>query len=131
MPPARARHTVAVACLLAVVGAGCGMSSEQSSGLPKPSPKGVAVAELVAGQIGPAGGSLTSDDGRLTVSVPPGAVSAPTSLSIQDITNTAPGGDGIAYRVGPDGTTFATPITLTFAADPAEDVSALSIAYQE
>ncbi len=59
------------------------------------------------------GASLASDDGVLTINVPAGAVSAPTTFSIQGIVNTAPG-TGTSYRIGPVGVSFAQPVTLTF-----------------
>ncbi len=65
-------------------------------------------------------------DGRLELTVPPGALSSEITLSAQPITNTAFGGLGTAYRLGPDGTTFAKPITLMFKAG-AEDLGKVSI----
>ena len=64
--------------------------------------------------IGTAGGTLASSDGRLTISVPAGALSADTVVGIQPITATAPGAFGSGYRLTPEGTTFAQPMTLTF-----------------
>lgn len=49
--------------------------------------------------IGAAGGSLTSQDGRLTLTVPPGAVSDFTIFGIQLVENRLLGGLGLAYRV--------------------------------
>ena len=60
------------------------------------------------------GGTLTSPDGQLTLTIPAGALSSTTQISITAIQNTAPGGVGFAYRFGPDGQTFAQPVTLTF-----------------
>ncbi|MEZ5173490.1 MAG: hypothetical protein R2850_08280 [Bacteroidia bacterium] len=37
-----------------------------------------------------------------------------TEISIQPITNTAPLGIANAYRLGPEGTTFSVPVTLSF-----------------
>jgi hypothetical protein len=59
------------------------------------------------------GGTLTSLDGQLTLTVPAGALSTATTLAITPIQNTAPGGVGFAYRLEPNGTTFAQPVTLT------------------
>lgn len=64
--------------------------------------------------IGPGGGTLISSDGRLTVSIPAGALPADTEVGIQPITATAPGALGSAYRLTPDGQRFAQPVTLTF-----------------
>ncbi len=65
-------------------------------------------------------------DGRLELTVPPGALSSDIILSAQPITNTAFGGLGTAYRLEPDGTTFAKPVTLMFKAG-AEDLGKVSI----
>jgi hypothetical protein len=81
------------------------------------------------------GGSITSPDARLTVTVPPGAVAAATTFSIQPITNQAPGGIGKAYRLGPDGETFSTPVSISLhysSADLAGTVAdVLSLVYQD
>ena len=69
----------------------------------------------VSASIGAAGGTLASADGKLTLTVPAGALTANVSLSIQPITNFAHGKIGSAYRLTPDGQTFAQPVTLTFA----------------
>lgn len=49
--------------------------------------------------IGPAGGSFSSEDGLLTLTVPQGAVSDLTRFGIQLISNAVPGGVGLTYRV--------------------------------
>ena len=41
--------------------------------------------------IGPAGGSIRSDDGALTLKIPAGALGAPTQFSIATVSNDAPG----------------------------------------
>ncbi|HWP35552.1 MAG TPA: hypothetical protein VNM66_08145 [Thermodesulfobacteriota bacterium] len=64
--------------------------------------------------IGPDGGTITSTDGRLTLHVPAGALSAPTEISLQPITSTAPHGVAGAWRLGPEGQTFAQPVQLVF-----------------
>jgi|GEM_PF-1650854 len=85
--------------------------------------------------IGPKGGSIASADGRITVDVPPNAVSSPLNFSIQPITNLAQGGRGSAYRLQPDGLKFATPIRVSFNFD-APDLKeiipdALAVAFQD
>jgi hypothetical protein len=64
--------------------------------------------------IAAAGGSISSPDGRLTVTVPAGAVTGPTTFTIQPITNQGPGAVGMAYRLGPEGLTFPVPVALAF-----------------
>jgi hypothetical protein len=64
--------------------------------------------------IGPAGGTLASADGLLTIDVPAGALAADTQLGIQPLTSTAPNGLGPGFRLTPAGTTLSSPVTLTF-----------------
>ena len=79
---------------------------------------GIPDGELVSKVIGPAGGTISSADTRVTLTIPAGALSKNTQILIQPITNQAPGGLGAAYRFLPDGTTFAKPASLTFNYDP-------------
>ena len=95
---------------------------------PPPPPIAVTVAGIPEGlpssaTIGVAGGSVNSSDGRLTITVPAGALPADTLVGIQPITATAPGALGAAYRLTPEGHTFAQPVTLTFKYSPAEAAS--------
>ena len=112
---------LAVSTFLVACGSGGGGGGDPSSnndtttdapavtraGLPNGDPVTTAV-------IGPAGGTVSSFDNRLTVTVPQNAVTADTTFSIEPIYNTAPGGIGFAYRLAPDGVTFASPVTLTY-----------------
>ncbi|MEZ4220484.1 MAG: hypothetical protein R3B13_06090 [Polyangiaceae bacterium] len=116
-------------------------SSDSQSSEPQPQ-KAVPVVTSVgepngspaSGVIGPAGGKLQSPDGLLTLTVPAGALAADTTLTIQPITNFAPGGIGSAYRLGPEGQTFAAPVTLTHTYSDSDVVGsaaeALGIAFQ-
>ena len=85
--------------------------------------------------IGPAGGSIRSADGRLTLKVPAGALAAPTTLAIVPATNTAPNAIGSAYSLSPVGVTFAGPGQLVFAYSDADlagtGAGALGLASQE
>lgn len=81
---------------------------------PLPTAEGTASGAPTTATIGPAGGSLASSDGRFSLTVPAGALSAPTALTIQPVTNTASSGVGLAYRVDPRGTHFAVPARLSF-----------------
>ncbi len=62
--------------------------------------------------IGPDGGKLSA--GALTVSIPAGALERETLVSATPISSTAPGARGQAFRLEPEGTTFAEPVTVTF-----------------
>lgn len=73
-------------------------------------PKGSATTKT----IGAEGGSISSPDGRITIEIPPHAVSASMNFSIQPITNMAPSGVGDAYRLEPNGRTFSAPLKLAF-----------------
>jgi len=70
--------------------------------------------------IGAAGGSLTSPDGRLTLTVPPGALAAATEITIGEPAATLPaavkaiGADRV-YRFEPAGLVFAQPVTVRLA----------------
>ncbi|MEM9068885.1 MAG: hypothetical protein AAGE52_10280 [Myxococcota bacterium] len=76
--------------------------------------------------IGPEGGSITSDDGRLTLEVPAGALDAPTALRIDTL---GPGEADASleelepryqYRLSPDGLTFSEPVLATLRVDESD-----------
>ncbi len=48
---------------------------------------GISDGKLVSKLIGPAGGSMAADDGRVELIFPAGALTANTNISIQPITN--------------------------------------------
>lgn len=91
--------------------------------------------EKVTKEIGPAGGTVASADGRLTLTIPQNTVAETTSFSIQPITNNAGGGLGLAYRLEPNGKTFVTPLQITIKYDEASlegtIPEAFSLAYQD
>jgi hypothetical protein len=82
-----------------------------------------------------AGGTIVADNGRLTITIPAGALAAATTIGVQAISNTAPGGVGAAYRLTPDGQTFAQPIALTLKPTAADlndtALAVLGAAYQD
>ncbi|MBX3610455.1 MAG: hypothetical protein KF871_11225 [Hydrogenophaga sp.] len=82
-------------------------------------PAGSAEGVMTTASIGPAGGTLRSVDGALTLEVPVGALAQATTLSIQPIGNAAHGGRGRAFRISPEGLHSAVPMTLRFAVDDA------------
>jgi len=75
---------------------------------------GEAIGPAVEVTIGPEGGTINSSDGLLSVTIPQGALSGSTVISIQPITNHAPLGLGNGYRLGPEGLNLGNPATLTF-----------------
>lgn len=96
---------------------------------------GTPVGDPVTKTIGTSGGSIASPDGVMELTIPAGALSINTAITIQPVTNKAPGGIGVAYDLLPNGTTFSKPATLTFHYTE-EDVNGsnplfLYIAYQD
>ncbi len=86
-------------------------------------------ADTSSATIGAAGGSVTSDDGVLTVDIPAGALSEDTLITVAPAPDfvTPPLGDGeqlgLAYELGPDGLAFEAPVTVSFDIEtPAEGV---------
>src|SRR5438445_4899347 len=68
--------------------------------------------------IGPAGGSIRSSDGVMTLKIPAGALSAPVAISLTPAPNGAPHAVGSAYDLSPDGLAFAKPALLSLAYGP-------------
>lgn len=58
--------------------------------------------------VGSGGGSLSIPDAGLTVAIPSGALSYPTTVTV-----TALKGNRVAYEFGPHGTKFAKPVAMT------------------
>ena len=114
------RRIVAAGWLLTLLAA-CGGGASSSAGGGSGAGSNAAVtgvgtpeAPPARATIGSSGGMLTSSDGLLTLSIPSGALAQDTVIGIQPIDNQAPGGLGSAYRLTPDGQTFAAPVTLTY-----------------
>jgi hypothetical protein len=122
----------ALAGLLVACG-GAGQPKPQPE--PQPTPVGTAVGSPVTAVIGAAGGSLALPDGSVKIEIPAGALAKDETVGIQEITNTAPGRAGKAFRLTPEGTKFAKPVRLTLAYTDKETVGSapqlLSIAYQD
>lgn len=82
---------------------------------------------LLSALIGPAGGSLALPDGSVTVTVPPGAVAAPTGFGIMPLTTSSfgigtPGSLVRVVSLTPEGVAFAVPVEVRFRwADTAPD----------
>lgn len=96
---------------------------------------GTPVGDKVTKAIGPEGGSITSPDGRLTLTVPENALTETVPFSIQPVTNKFEAGLGLSYRLEPEGKTFATPLDISVHYDD-HDLEgtfpeALSLAYQD
>jgi|SRR6218665_873776 len=126
-------------CLIAALGS-CKKDSPTGGQIKPPAipfktAKGTATGSAATKTIGSGGGSLTSSDGKLTIDVPAGTVSANTAFSIQPISGTLPGKEShLAYRLLPEGTAFAKRISVTYHYDDADFQSSkedlLSACYQ-
>lgn len=87
-------------------------------------------------EVGPAGGVVTTQDKRVSLDIPAGAVSKDIVITVNPIsnpTNDARVADNSVYELGPDGTQFAQPVTLQLAYDPGDlppgtDMASLRIA---
>src|SRR5581483_3682729 len=67
--------------------------------------------------IGPSGGSKTSSDGRASVSIPAGALSQDSVISVTVASSSVSGNIGPVYDFGPSGTTFNQPVTISISYD--------------
>ncbi|MFN8652574.1 MAG: hypothetical protein U0133_11760 [Gemmatimonadales bacterium] len=109
-----ARSLLVVSAIL--VSAGCGGGGSSGPSVPTP-PLVTAVGTPIGGSInqvvGAAGGEVVSVDGVLSVAIPPGALSSDLTIGIVPITVESPGGVR-AYRLTPEGTQFAAPVTIAF-----------------
>lgn len=121
--------------LAAVAVAACGPARKVAPKPPLVTDKGAPAGQAATATLGSSGGSVASPDAKLTLTVPSGALAAQAELSIQPLTNLAPGGKGAAFRLAPEGQTFANPVTLTFHYTDADlagtAAEALGIAYQD
>lgn len=81
---------------------------------PAPTDIGTPLGQSTSALIGPAGGTLTSSDGTLRITVPANAFTTDQPVSIQEITNTAHGAKGRAYRIKPEGLHTPVPMTVSF-----------------
>jgi hypothetical protein len=124
--------------ILAIALSGCGRSTRDAGDTEvvfAPTEVGTPQGDKATKAIGPAGGTLGSLDGRMTLTVPNGALTETIPFSIQPITNKAANGIGLAYRLEPNGQTFTTPLQISVRYDE-KDLEgtvpeALSIAYQD
>jgi len=82
-----------------------------SSSSAKAVPASTAPASSV---IGAAGGTVASSDAAMEVSIPAGALSKDVTVTVEVATTSPAGAIGRVYEIGPTGTTFSAPITMTF-----------------
>jgi hypothetical protein len=68
----------------------------------------------VSKQIGASGGTIISEDGRMELIFPEGALTVNTAISIQPTANLAPNGVGKSYWLEPSGIQFKKPVQIIF-----------------
>lgn len=108
---------------LAVLGFFLAQCNSKSGNAPAPLP-------AVSADVGPAGATLQTADGRAKLVIPPGALSVQTTLTIQSTQRNIAGFNmltGTAYDFGPEGIQFEKPVQLTFQYDP----SAIPVGVEE
>src|SRR4051794_28629791 len=69
--------------------------------------------------VGMSGGALMSSDGNLAVNIPAGALPGNVTITTEPAAAPAEGAVGTVYEIGPTGTQFAMPVTLTLHYDGA------------
>jgi hypothetical protein len=124
----RARFLIPI--LLTVVLALPGCSSDSGTD-PDPGPTGSA-------EIGPAGGTVVSSDGKVEVTVPAGALATTETITVEPLAvGSLPAAfDGLAvgaaYELGPDGLTFAQPVELEFTSEqtPRQTDGSISVYFE-
>jgi hypothetical protein len=98
-------------------------------------PVGAPTGPAITKQVGANGGFISNHDGSMKVTIPAGALADATTISVEPIENTNPGGIGMGYRLLPHGITFLKPVSITFSYEAmSQQVSyaqALGIAFQD
>ena len=104
---------VLVACGSSKDDEGSAMVDAQAQ--PQPTSRGAKQGDVETTSVDAGGGMVQSADGRLQIIFPAGALAKATDITIAEISNTAHGGVGTAYRLGPEGSTFDKPVELRIA----------------
>jgi len=91
---------------------------------------GVPLGRASSARIGSAGGTVVSGDGQATLTVPAGALTTETTITMTPIRNESPAGAVGAWRFEPDGLVFAKPATLRLSGLSAGEQSRLALATQ-
>ncbi len=81
--------------------------------LPDSTAFGTPAGKLVSKEIGPAGGTITSADGKLDLIFPADALTQTTAIQIQPVTTVIPNGNK-AYQFEPSGIRFSKPVQLSY-----------------
>jgi hypothetical protein len=69
--------------------------------------------------VGASGGTVATADGALTVVIPAGALAANVTVTVTPTSSPGAGALGTVYELGPSGTQFSSPVTLSLHYDSA------------
>lgn len=111
-----------LAIMLLATGAACGEPPSGNNGPPpsQPPPPPPPPPISLRQTIGPGGGTVASSDGRVSLTIPAGALAADVQISIDEMPSPPEHAiPGAAFEIGPTGTQFATAAILTIRYDPA------------
>ena len=105
--------------------AGCGGNSGEGTSASSP-------PATVTQTVGSAGGTVSLPTGKVSLTIPPGALSTDTSITITAMSNA--GSAGAVYQFGPSGLIFNQPVTVTLSVDssllpPGTNVQDLILSY--
>lgn len=78
--------------------------------------------------VGPRGGVVMSDDGRVTLDIPAGALSDEVEITIEAIDDAPAGVVGLAYAIEPAGVSLLRPATLTYDLAAGDEARSLELA---
>ena len=104
--------------------AGCGSGSGGTSASSPPA--------TVTQTVGSAGGTVSLPAGKVSLTIPPGALSTDTPITVTAVSNA--GSAGAVYQFGPSGLIFNQPVTVTLSLDssllpPGTNVQDLILSY--
>ena len=102
-------HVILLLCTIALL-FGCGSSESVD----------------LSGLIGPEGGTVTSSDGKASVSIPAGALAKKTSIAIRPVSDVPAGKIGPAYEFLPGDINFLIPVTVSISYNKAAIPSGLN-----
>lgn len=133
LPGAIAAAALALLCA-------CGPAGELAGGPglpggPTPPPRGHPSGLPTSLVVGPDGGTVSQssllDGGSISVVVPPGALAAPTDVTITELSGNPPAGAvGSVWQIGPPAAPLALPVTLTLTPPPPALAKDLTLANQ-
>lgn len=96
-------------------------------------PVGETIGNLFTKEIGAQGGTISVDEGSITLKIPAGALDENVSIGVQEIETTNLAGIGKSYRLTPHDVEFKEPIEISFSYDETvvASVQTLGIAFQD